>query len=173
MLRLIITMITQYCIIRIIIAEALQVAWHLHELPPQALSAFPMLQRKTLSLAKFSDLPAIPKSNNLRCISHSGPHASFSSSFFKIVFIYLREDEQAWAGERQREKQTPCWVQSLLWGSSPGLRDRDLNWRQTLNWLSHPGAAPVPCTSVSKHSPAKFPVTWAPSSGHSSLPPLM
>ena len=55
-------------------------------------------------------------------------------SFISFCRCYLFIWERAWAGLGQREKQIPCWVRSLMWGSI-----RDLSWRQTLNWLSHPG----------------------------------
>ena len=49
------------------------------------------------------------------------------------LFIWERERGHK-QGDRQREKQTPCGA------GSPELWDHDLSWRQTLNWLSHPGA---------------------------------
>ena len=39
--------------------------------------------------------------------------------------------------QREREKQASC--SAGVWGSIPGLWDYDLNQRQMLNWLSHPG----------------------------------
>jgi len=66
---------------------------------------------------------------------------TFLTFFFKILFIYLRKSEKQYErGECQREKQTPQWARSPIWGSIPGLRDHDLSRRQTSNWLSHPGA---------------------------------
>ena len=50
---------------------------------------------------------------------------------------------------RKREKQTPHWAQSLMRGSIRG-------WRQTLNWLSHPGA---PGTGLSS-SFWRSPIVW-------------
>ena len=41
--------------------------------------------------------------------------------------------------QRKREKQIPSGAGSPMWGSIPGPRNRDLNQRQTLNQLSHPG----------------------------------
>ena len=43
-------------------------------------------------------------------------------------------------GQREREKQTPHWAGSLMQGLITGPWDHDLSQRQTLNWLSHPGA---------------------------------
>ena len=47
----------------------------------------------------------------------------------------VRESEHklGW-GQRKREKQTPGWAESLIWGSIPELQDHDLSQRQTLNW---------------------------------------
>ena len=42
-------------------------------------------------------------------------------------------------GQREREKQTPCWAGKSTRGWIPGPWDHDLSWRQSLNWLSHPG----------------------------------
>ena len=59
---------------------------------------------------------------------------------FKILFI--------WEGERKRESEGAKGegeADSLLskepsWGSILGPWDHDLSQKQTLNWLSHPGA---------------------------------
>ena len=60
--------------------------------------------------------------------------------FFKILFIYLRARQRDWVGGGvEGEREAPCWARSLLQGSNPGLQDHDLNHRQTLNQLSHPG----------------------------------
>ena len=55
--------------------------------------------------------------------------------------IYERERKRPRAGVGQREKLTPCWAGTLMWGSIPGPQDHDLSWRQTLNSLSHSGAS--------------------------------
>lgn len=68
--------------------------------------------------------------------------------FIRFIYLLLRERERASSsesmheqvGEGQREKQTPCLAGSWICGSSPGPQDHDLSGRQTLNWLSHPGA---------------------------------
>ena len=43
-------------------------------------------------------------------------------------------------GEREREKQIPHWTESPTQGLISGPWGHDLNWRQTFNQLSHPGA---------------------------------
>ena len=54
----------------------------------------------------------------------------------------MRERKKMSEGQEQREeKQTPRWSGSLTQGLIPGPWDHDLNWRQMLNWLSHPGAS--------------------------------
>ena len=64
--------------------------------------------------------------------------------FFKdYLFIHLVEREKACKHElgeerRGREKQTTHGTGSPMWGLIPGLRNHNLNWRQT-NSLSHPG----------------------------------
>ena len=66
----------------------------------------------------------------------------FTKTIFKFLFIWEREREnekESTSGERESEKQTPCWAGSLMWDLNPGLWDYDLNQRQVLNWLSHPG----------------------------------
>ena len=40
--------------------------------------------------------------------------------------------------EEEREKQSPCWAGSPMWGLIPGPWDHDLSQRQLLNQLSHP-----------------------------------
>ena len=56
--------------------------------------------------------------------------------------FYLCELENAWAegeGQKEREKQTPHWAESLTWSLIPGPQDNDLSQRQTLNlWARHP-----------------------------------
>jgi len=63
---------------------------------------------------------------------------SFFFFFFKILLVYLREreNEQGGRAEEEREKQTPCPMQGWI----PGPWDHDPSRRQTLHWLSHPGA---------------------------------
>ena len=51
-----------------------------------------------------------------------------------------RESRSKWEKQREREKQTPWWVGSQMWGLIPGPQNHDLSRRQTLRWLSHPGA---------------------------------
>jgi len=72
-----------------------------------------------------------------------------SLSFFKVLFIWERVHARAnehggveW-GQREREKQTPCWVGSLTWGSIPEPREQDLSQRQMLDHLSYAGAPAV------------------------------
>ena len=65
--------------------------------------------------------------------------------FFKILIIYLTENERESTSrrgrrQREREKQAPPWAESSRRGSTPGSWDHDLSKRQTPNWLSHPGA---------------------------------
>ena len=69
---------------------------------------------------------------------------------FPKDFIYLPERKWEEAKERQREqreKQTPHWAGSLTQDLIPGIWDPGLSQRQTLSWLSHPGA-PQPYLSV-------------------------
>ena len=47
-----------------------------------------------------------------------------------------REREQ---GQRERKQQTALWAGSPMWGSTLRLQAHNLNQRQTLNQLSHPG----------------------------------
>ena len=64
---------------------------------------------------------------------------------FFLRFFLIWEREHEW-GEEQGEtgEQTPHWAGDLMrgsmWDLMPGPQDHDLSWRQTLNWLSHPGA---------------------------------
>ena len=58
-------------------------------------------------------------------------------TFLEILFE--RENTSSGQGLREREKQTPHWVWSLMQGSISGLWDHDLSWSQMLNQLSHPG----------------------------------
>ena len=68
--------------------------------------------------------------------------------FFKKDFIYLRErqkvqertNRRGGEGQKEREKPSPRWTGRPIRGSTPGSWDHDLSWRQTLYWLSHPGA---------------------------------
>ena len=74
--------------------------------------------------------------------------------FFKILFIYLRERQRQRQRTHSREHNqdgraegegeagwlAPHWAGSLAQCLIPGPWDHDLNWRQTLNQLSHPGA---------------------------------
>ena len=57
----------------------------------------------------------------------------------KILFIHLRDG--GGKGLRERDKQTPQWAQSYLWGSIPC--PKVTSWAeirsQTINRLSHPG----------------------------------
>ena len=63
-----------------------------------------------------------------------------SFSFFKILFIYLRERERAQAAVgAEGEGEADCLL-SPMWGSIPGPQDHDLSQRQMLNRLSHLGA---------------------------------
>ena len=71
-----------------------------------------------------------------------------STSFFYCLFL---REERAWAGERQRERgtedlrQAPPWQQRAWWGAwTHKLWHHDLSQSQVLNWLSHPGAPPLP-----------------------------
>ena len=67
--------------------------------------------------------------------------------FFFLKILFDREqastsrgrDRQHW--QREREKRALHGVGILTWGLIPGHWDHDLSWRQTLNWLSHPGAS--------------------------------
>ena len=59
------------------------------------------------------------------------------------MFIYFwdRERDRAWMGEGQRERATQNRKPKTRHGArTRGLRDRDLSWSRTLNWLSHRGA---------------------------------
>lgn len=59
--------------------------------------------------------------------------------FFKdVIYLFIWAHERAQGGGVGREKQTSCWAGSLTRGSVPGLWDHELNWRQSLNKLSHP-----------------------------------
>ena len=62
---------------------------------------------------------------------------------FKILLIYLREGERA-RGEKQRErdKQTPRWVQSPrpIWSYNPEIKTWAKIKSQMLNQLNNPGA---------------------------------
>ena len=61
--------------------------------------------------------------------------------FKKILFMYLRERAHALSrGGAKGEGETGLqWAGSPTPGSLPKCWDRDLGWRQMLNWLSHPG----------------------------------
>lgn len=69
---------------------------------------------------------------------------SIFSFFQDFIYLFETEHESANRGGEggQREKWTLYWAGSLLWSSIWGPWDRDLNWRQMLNLMSHP------CTPV-------------------------
>jgi len=69
---------------------------------------------------------------------HSTYCALFSYFYFLKIFIYLREKAQV-GGGAEGDADSP-WAGTPMRGSIPGLQDHDLSWRQTLNWLSHPGS---------------------------------
>jgi len=53
--------------------------------------------------------------------------------FFLFLFLfYLRESTSGAEGLRERDKKTPCWSGSPMWGSVPRIWAHDLSWRQTL-----------------------------------------
>lgn len=103
-----------------------------HLLP---LSPLSLLSSYTASL-RFLNWPfvlAIPS----MCLStepHGCPPFPFSVCshavffFFVFRFIYLF----FWGGRAEGEsfKQTPCWAQSLTWGSMPWPWDHDLSWNR-------------------------------------------
>ena len=72
--------------------------------------------------------------------------------YFYFLRIYLRERELAHervcggGRVRGRSRHPTKQAGSQMWGSVPGRWDHDPSGMQTLNQLSHPGAAP----------PAKF-----------------
>ena len=64
--------------------------------------------------------------------------------FYKDFFLFIWE---SMSGEWGRGAEGDREADSLLsrepdakWGSISGPQDHDLNRRQPLNWLSHPGA---------------------------------
>ena len=66
------------------------------------------------------------------------PSGFFVCFFFKDVFYLFereRREKHEREGQREREKQVPCWTGSLPWDL-----DHDLSLRQKLNRLSHTDA---------------------------------
>ena len=61
------------------------------------------------------------------------------STFFLILFIYLKGEHEWEEGQKEKGKQTPRWAGRPTWGSIPGPQDHDLSQRQMLNQLSYPG----------------------------------
>ena len=55
-------------------------------------------------------------------------------------FIWERESTSKREGQREKEKQIPCWAGNGTLNSVPGPWDQDLGRRQMLTWLSQPGA---------------------------------
>ena len=47
-----------------------------------------------------------------------------------------------------RGRSSLYWARSLMWGLIPGPWAHDLSWRQTLNWLSHPGAPEINTVNI-------------------------
>ena len=88
----------------------------------------------------------LPEENNLMFTINKKD--TYLVDFFFNVYLFLRDKETAWAGEKQREretqnlKQTPgseLSAQSLTWGLNPRTA-RSWPEPKTLNQLSHPGA---------------------------------
>lgn len=76
-----------------------------------------------------------------RGLSGNVPRTQFRErdtySFFKALFMYLRERECTKVGEqREKEKQTRRGAGSLTLAPSQDSRDHDLSLEQTINWLT-------------------------------------
>ena len=70
-------------------------------------------------------------------------------NFFLTLFIFETERYRAWTGRSRERGRHRIWsrlqalsCQHRAWCGAwtQELRDHDLSWSQTLNWLSHPGA---------------------------------
>ena len=90
----------------------------------------------TLLSSSFSHI----NNTNLKNQNIPIPLQTFSMTFFKVLFIYLRKSAEGlgWRRGREQDKQTPPWAWSCMEpkvGLNQGPQDHDRSWRQA-DWTT-------------------------------------